>query len=826
VVTEPNRTTSYGYDTHGNLLTKTVTDTTVSPNVTRTWTYTYNGYGQVLTADGPRSDVNDVTTYTYYTCTTGAQCGQVHTITDAVGQVTTFNTYNAHGQPLTITDPNGVVTTLTYDARQRLLSRQIGTETTSNSYYLTGLLKVATQPDGTTLQFTYDGAHRLTTITDGFGNYINYTLDAMGNHTADNSYDSSGRLHRSHTRVFNTLNELYQDINAAGTSAVTTTDGYDNNGNLTSSAAPLARNTANQYDALNRLNQITDPNSGIAKLSYDANDNLASVIDPRSFTTSYSHNGFGDITQLVSADTGTSSNTYDSGGNVKTTTDARGAVATYTYDAMNRKTQVAYSDETINYIFDAGTYGKGRLTGASDANHSMSWTYDALGRVTGKGQTVASVTKSVGYAYTNNDLVTLTTPSGQTVNYTYVNHQVNSITINGTTLLSGVAYDPFGPATAWTWGNSSTVSRTFDKDGDPAQIVTAGVTNGYTVDNAMRITGISDSGVTSNSWTFGYDSLDRVTSGSSSALSRGYTYDANGNRLTETGSVAYSETNSTTSNRIASTTGGLARSYGYDSAGNTTSYGSNSYFFNQRGRMTSATVSGAVTTYVYNALGQLIEKSGSGGTAILMYDEWGHVLGEYSSSGALIQETVWMGDLPVATLRPSGGSTTIYYVHTDHLGTPRKITNPSGNTVVWRWDPDTFGTAAPSVATISYNLRFPGQYYLPESGLYYNYSRDYDPQTGRYVESDPIGLKGGINTYAYTQGNPISRTDPKGLVQLCPLIAEFFLGIAPVGAPLTNWWLCQYDCSTSCPPKPGDLKTKVEVRWFPDWGCKRTYPNY
>jgi YD repeat-containing protein len=106
----------------------------------------------------------------------------------------------------------------------------------------------------------------------------------------------------------------------------------------------------------------------------------------------------------------------------------------------------------------------------------MSWTYDALGRVTGKGQTVASVTKSVGYACTNNYLVTLTTPSGQTVKYTYTNHRVTSIAVNGTTLLSGVTYDPFGPPTGWTWGNSTTVTRTFDKDGDPTQIVTAGVT--------------------------------------------------------------------------------------------------------------------------------------------------------------------------------------------------------------------------------------------------------------------------------------------------------------------------------------------------------------
>ena len=136
-------------------------------------------------------------------------------------------------------------------------SKQVGTETTSYTYYPTGLLDVVTLPDGSTTQFTYDAAHRLTQISDGLGNTIKYTLDAMGNRTADNTYDPSSTLRRAHTRVFNAVNELYQDIGAANTAAVTTTLGYDGNGNLTSSDAPLARNTIKTYDALNRVKQIT-----------------------------------------------------------------------------------------------------------------------------------------------------------------------------------------------------------------------------------------------------------------------------------------------------------------------------------------------------------------------------------------------------------------------------------------------------------------------------------------------------------------------------------------------------------------------------------------
>jgi RHS repeat-associated protein len=791
LITEPNRTTAFTYDSLGNVLTKTITDTTVTPNISRIWTYTYDIYGRMLTAKGPRTDVNSTTTYAYYTCTTGVQCGEVEAITDAAGHVTTFNTYNAHGQPLTITDANGVVTTLTYDSRQRLTSRQAGTETTSYSYYPTGLLNTITLPDGSTLASTYDAAHRLTGVTDGLGDHIDYTLDAMGNHTTENTFDPSNTLRRTHSRVINTLNQLYQDINAAGTAAVTTTFGYDNEGNQISIAAPLSRNTANQYDALNRLTQVTDPNSGVTQFGYDANDNLTSVKDPRSLTTTYSHSGFGDVIQQVSPDTGTTTNTYDSGGNLKTATDARGAVATYSYDALNRVTQVAYSDQTIAYTYDAGTNGVGRLTGASDANHSMAWTYDSLGRITGKSQIVAGITKSVGYSYNNGDLTSLVTPSGQIITYAYTNHRITSIAVNGVALLSGVTYSPFGPITGWTWGNGTTVSRTYDEDGNPSQIVTAGDTHNYTVDNASRITGITDSTLPGYSWTFGYDSLDRVVSGQGN-LTRGYSYDTNGNRLTSTGTVAYTATNSTTNNQLNSTSGGLARTYTYDAAGNTTSFTGYTFTYNGRGRMGSVNVSasvgvsgGGTTYYVYNALGPLIEKSGYAGTTLIMYDEWRHVLGEYSSTGALVTETIWMGDLPVAALQPSGSTVAVYYIHTDHLGNPRKITQSSDNGLRYLWDPDTFSGVAPNynpagLGTFTYNLRFPGQYRLVETGLASNYFRDYDPATGRYLESDPIGQLFYFNIsntpgvsqlhrgywnklYTYVDDDPVKLKDPTGL---------------------------------------------------------------
>ena len=122
-------------------------------------------------------------------------------------------------------------------------------------------------------------------------------------------------------------------------------------------------------------------------------------------------------------------------------------------------------------------------------------------------------------------------------------------------------------------------------------------------------------------------------------------------------------------------------------------------------------------------------------------------------------------------------------MYTDQLHTPRKIVRASDAQVVWVWESDPWGNSAPNeslsgLAALTYNPRLPGQVYDAETGLHYNYFRDYDPTTGRYVQSDPIGLEGGINTYAYVGGNPVSRVDPSGLIGLDTLIDAWIGGLA------------------------------------------------
>ncbi|MCB1633626.1 MAG: hypothetical protein KDI51_03500 [Xanthomonadales bacterium] len=151
---------------------------------------------------------------------------------------------------------------------------------------------------------------------------------------------------------------------------------------------------------------------------------------------------------------------------------------------------------------------------------------------------------------------------------------------------------------------------------------------------------------------------------------------------------------------------------------------------------------------------------------LYVYDEGGLLLGEYAVSGTPIQETLWLDDLPIATLRGS----TVYPIEPDHLGSPRVVADEDD--LLWQWDllGPVFGEQAPndtaSGSLFRFDLRFPGQQYDAASGLNYNYFRDYEAGVGRYVESDPIGLRKEISTYAYVGANPMMFLDSRGLFRL------------------------------------------------------------
>lgn len=174
----------------------------------RIWQYSYNAYGQLLTARDP---LNNQTTYQYYPDTTADYTqGDLKSVTNALGQVTQYTRYTPQGQVSQRVDPNGAVTDFRYDLRQRLTEVSIAGASTGYEYWPTGLLKRAVQPDGSYVSYEYDDAHRLTAVSDARGNRIEYMLDSSGNRVAEKVKDPNGALTRQVTRAFDALGRVQQ----------------------------------------------------------------------------------------------------------------------------------------------------------------------------------------------------------------------------------------------------------------------------------------------------------------------------------------------------------------------------------------------------------------------------------------------------------------------------------------------------------------------------------------------------------------------------------------------------------------------------------------
>ena len=218
----------------------------------RTWSYTYNGRGQILTGDGPRTDVNDVTTDTYYADDHAVTHNrkQLRKVANALGQATIYSNYDAHGRPRRVTDPNGIVTDLIYDPRQRLTRITIAGRRTTLQHNSAGLLWKVTPPDqGPSVFGYYDAAHRLPSITNGAGEKVIYSRDGLGNLTKE-QYFEAGATTASTTinRRLDTLGRLRKRLNAAN--QVIEVLAYDAQGNLASRTA--------KPDADPAHDQITD----------------------------------------------------------------------------------------------------------------------------------------------------------------------------------------------------------------------------------------------------------------------------------------------------------------------------------------------------------------------------------------------------------------------------------------------------------------------------------------------------------------------------------------------------------------------------------------
>ncbi len=785
-ITTPGLTTSFTYDSSGEVLTKTLTDTTTTTipystnGQTRTWTNTWSNYLLATT----KSPNGNTTTFGYNSS------GALTSITDALSHVTNITSVTAGGRPLTIVDPNSVTTTLTYSPRQWVTSSAVsgtgGTFTTTYTYDATGDQTKTTLPDGSYIANAYDTAHRLTKKTDALGNYIAYTLDALGDKTQSNIYNSSATLERQHSATFDALGRILTDV--GGVSGQTTTFTYDKNGNVLTVKDPDSNTTTRGYDALNRVSTSTDASSGVTTWTYDAHNRPLTITDPNSNATAFVYNGFGNAIQQASPDTGTTVYHYDSDGNLTQKVDAASVTVNATYDALDRLSTRAYpadSTQNVTFTYDQHTspygFGIGRLTSVSDAaGCCYAIGYDERGNATYASRTIGSGNATIDPTYDAASRVNgLTYPSGLVVAWSRdAAGNITGMSVTppgaGSATFATITNAPFGPPTAINFGSGLNTSITLDGDYRITNITASGtatlMNQTYGLDNASNVTTVTDSVNAANTQTLGYDALNRLTSASSGTGGYGtlaWGYDHNGNLTSRTaGGTSYSYSYTSGTNRLAGVTWpGNSETLGYTANGNINSETLNSSnvfsgTYNVANRLAAVSnTPTALSSIVYDFGGQRFSKTDSGGSPITyIYDLQGHVLEETNSG--VVKDYIYEGDTLVGIFLPA--SSTLYYVTTDRIGTPLLVTN-SAQGAVWSTIYQPYGTTGAITGSITQNIRLPGQYYDSETTTNYNMNRDYVPNWGRYMEADPIGLNGGLNPYRYAEANPLNKVDPLGL---------------------------------------------------------------
>jgi RHS repeat-associated protein len=647
--------------------------------------------------------LNRVTTYSYDTH------GNLTSMTDALNQTTTF-VYNQYGQLTSVTDPLNHTTQVEYDAYGNISAQVDGLNhrTTFENDAL-GRQTAVIDAEGRRSSKTFDALDRVLTSTHSSGAVTRYGYDAEGNLVSVTNADE-----RSWTTQFDPKGHMVSETDPLGRRI---TYRYDVDDRLIAKVSPTGRTLRYGYDARGNVASITDALGNVVQFTYNNRNKLASLKDQRGSVTTFTYDELYRPIATTDPLGRISSVSYDVAGNATESIDRLGRHRVTTYDALNRPVQTTFADAIVNYAFDAAS----RLTGLNDSQAgTISWDYDAADRLT----TETSAAGTVRYEYNS---------AGQRTKMTAGNRPP---------VIYG--YDVAGRLQTIAQG-AEVFTHTYDTLSRQAALQRPnGVTTSYTYDainRPMRILHSDALGQALEDYHYTYNldgEIDSITSlASAQLLSVSKTIGGadQGNRISQFGSTSMS----------------------FDDNGQTTSktdaQGTTTYHWDSRGRLTQVALpDGRTVGYGYDPIGRRTSRSIGGATTNFLYDGIEVVL-DSGSDGSLVDYL--NGGETDGKLRQGSG---LYFLQ-DHLGSISALTDASGS-VVQRMQYDAFGDS-PGSAMTSYG--FTGRDRDEVTGLFNLRARWYDPQQGRFISEDPIGMAGGYNEYAYVRNDPVNLTDPFGL---------------------------------------------------------------
>lgn len=732
-----NEVTKYTYDAGGNPVNM------IDP-LNRQTNFAFDALNRLIQVTNPLSGITKIT-YAQN------ENNRVNQITDP-RNVSTLYQYNAHGDVISVNSKDSGVTVYTYDDAGNP-TKKIDARGIESNYQYDALnrLTSAAYPSSPTenLILTYDdisngnfGVGRLAGYNNSNGGRL-FFYDSYGNiikqqdtiglkqYVTLYQYEIGGNLKQIIYPSGNVVNYTYDTMGRV--SGITMQD------NLLAIPTPLVSSAS--YFPFGSLKGFTYGNGIIENKTVDLNYHLINKTINSIVNFTLGYDAVGNI--LTSTDNLSGLNqifSYDSLNRLKTASQASGYGShAYVYDALGNRTNQTINSVTSNYVMQTTS---NRIASQNDG-FAWTYTYDTNGNITSKTHPDAKNVAGEGWYYTYSASNRLTK----------VEQETHAIAKNGTvtktrTTKAIYSYNGKGERTNKTGVTSN--NYVYGLRGELLQEEDANNNKIEYIYLNGELLGINQVIPTSVTPPFEDVIVDNGAAGTSST----------GTWTTATSTSSYGANYLTATQNIANT-------YTW-----TPTLVGGSYSVYARWVANNKNTTAAAYTITHNGITDTVTKNQTTSGA-----QW-VLLGTYTFAAGnnhSVKVTAANGKTVADAIRFTQNVTptqklvtSTYYVHNDHLGTPKFATKSTGQ-VAWKATHTPFGSATVTNdvdgdgKTVTLNVRFPGQYYDVETGLHYNYFRDYDPSTGRYLESDPIGLNGGLNTYAYVGGNPVNFVDPMGL---------------------------------------------------------------